>query len=537
MKLNNFRVDLNGVLEILSDHLYSSADVFVRELLQNAVDAIFARQQIGNLVYNFEPEIHFEYFDDHSLGSRRLMISDNGIGLTEEEMHQFLSVIGTSSKKMAAMRNSFIGQFGIGLLSCFMVSDEIVVVSKSIHSAITFEWCGKRNGTYTIKATTNRAEVGTSVFLTIKEEAYQTITHARIKELVVRYGKMLPISICYNYRNTSEILSQQQFPRIGANTSIQPEGRQDILAFGKKELGTIAIDGFYFTREKLKTSGVIFFTKAKHVASKVYVKNMFLSGAVNDIFENWAFFCTAVINSDTLNPTASREQIYHDENLEQLRQAFGKLIRKRLYFLADNAPKIMSELIIAHQNDMMREACQNEILFHVVFPHLKFETSIGRVSLKEFLKKSNNEIQYVSTSEEFRKILYLKSSIHRPVLNAGYGHAKTFIEKTQEVYAHIKIIEINAGDIVADTEQLNVIERGKMELVIENKDRLLSEYGGTIEVRKMDDYNIPVVYSNGDVMDRPLRRFQMENPYLKNIQLPFVNRPEKIPQINVFYNN
>src|SRR5438105_7696174 len=145
-----FQINLRGIIDLLSNHLYSGPEVFVRELLQNGVDAIRARTAL-------EPEFSGEItIEAHNRRGKRptLIFSDNGIGLTEEEIHRFLATIGESSKKgdLWDKPMDFIGQFGVGLLSCFVVSDEIVVITRSArpgHPAM--EWRGRPDGTYTIK--------------------------------------------------------------------------------------------------------------------------------------------------------------------------------------------------------------------------------------------------------------------------------------------------------------------------------------------------------------------------------------------------
>lgn len=116
-----FQVNLGGILDVLSNHLYKSPDVFLRELLQNGVDAITLRQKQsprwtgGKITISLEP-------------GRRMRFQDNGAGLDEEGIHRFLAVIGQSSKTELVngrIPEDFIGRFGIGLLACFMVSDTI----------------------------------------------------------------------------------------------------------------------------------------------------------------------------------------------------------------------------------------------------------------------------------------------------------------------------------------------------------------------------------------------------------------------------
>ena len=124
-----FQVNLGGMIDILSNHLYSSPDVFVRELLQNAVDAIAAKrkQKAGG-----KDEICLKLSEEN--GKPLLCFSDTGTGLTEAEIHRFLAVIGQSSKhdlQSGVVQEDYIGRFGIGLLSCFLVSDVIRVQTRS----------------------------------------------------------------------------------------------------------------------------------------------------------------------------------------------------------------------------------------------------------------------------------------------------------------------------------------------------------------------------------------------------------------------
>jgi len=127
-----FRVDLRGMVDLLSRNLYSGPRVYVRELLQNAVDAIAARRAL-------EPgcpgriSIELSRVD----GVAALRCADTGIGLTPEQAAGLLSTVGASSKRdeLGLARGDYLGQFGIGLLSCFMVSPEIIVTSRSAQSS------------------------------------------------------------------------------------------------------------------------------------------------------------------------------------------------------------------------------------------------------------------------------------------------------------------------------------------------------------------------------------------------------------------
>ena len=136
-----FQVNLGGMIDILSNHLYSSPDVFVRELLQNAVDAIAAKRKTG-IASAQKDEICLILSEEN--GRPLLCFTDTGTGLTEAEIHRFLAVIGQSSKhdlQKGAVQEDYIGRFGIGLLSCFLVSDVIRVQTRSYQTPEqSLEW-------------------------------------------------------------------------------------------------------------------------------------------------------------------------------------------------------------------------------------------------------------------------------------------------------------------------------------------------------------------------------------------------------------
>src|SRR5256885_6564696 len=152
----SFQVDLRSVVDLLSHHLYASPRVYVRELLQNAVDATTARLALDATA---PTGIAID------VDGGTLTITDSGIGLSEEQVHELLATIGRSSKRddFGFARHEFLGQFGIGLLSAFMVADEVHVSTKSA-GAPGVEWIGRADGTYSI-GKGDRAETGTVVTL------------------------------------------------------------------------------------------------------------------------------------------------------------------------------------------------------------------------------------------------------------------------------------------------------------------------------------------------------------------------------------
>src|ERR1700722_9348932 len=190
-----FQVDLRGLVDLLSQHLYSSPRVYVRELLQNAVDATTARRQ-ADPAGSAPTRIRI------TIGDAGLEIADSGIGLTEAEAHRFLATIGNSSKRddLAGARREFLGQFGIGLLACFTVADQIRVLTRSAREpdARTVEGLGTADGRYGVRGLDGgqaRAEPGTTVYLAPRRGAERWFAPDRVAELTGEYGGLLPYQV------------------------------------------------------------------------------------------------------------------------------------------------------------------------------------------------------------------------------------------------------------------------------------------------------------------------------------------------------
>ncbi|AWZ05626.1 hypothetical protein DRB89_14235 [Streptomyces sp. ICC4] len=201
---NTFQVDLRGLVDLLSHHLYSSPRVYVRELLQNAVDAVTARHAL-------EPgaEIRIRL----SAAGNRVTIEDSGIGLTAAEAHSLLATIGRSSKRgddgaglnghgLETTRQEFLGQFGIGLLACFVVARRIRVITRSARDprAAPVEWLATDDGSYTVRElpADARPEPGTTVILEARPGAEEWMAPAKVEQLARDYGSLLPYDITFD---------------------------------------------------------------------------------------------------------------------------------------------------------------------------------------------------------------------------------------------------------------------------------------------------------------------------------------------------
>src|SRR5260370_42026456 len=202
-----FQFNLGGIIDLLSNHTYSSPEVYVRELLQNGVDAIVARKQTEP---EHQGEIHIELLDQNLEAGTVPPFTDNGIGLTEDDIHLFLATIGQTSKRdeWLSQRTDFIGQFGVGLLSCFMVCDEVIVTTCSIKpGAQTIEWRGRADGTYSLAGLEGKMAPGSEVRLHCKSGSEDFFRPEAVTRLARQYGGLLPFPIMFSNTPASSLFN------------------------------------------------------------------------------------------------------------------------------------------------------------------------------------------------------------------------------------------------------------------------------------------------------------------------------------------
>jgi molecular chaperone HtpG len=493
-----FQINLRGIIDLLSNHLYSGPEVFLRELLQNGVDAIRAR-------FIHEPghqgEITLEVVAPRGNRPATLVFADNGVGLTEEEIHRFLATIGQSSKGAEFWERpvDLIGQFGIGLLSCFVVSDEIVVITRSIkENSPTMEWRGRPDGTYTIKTLERDFEPGTQVYLTCKSGCEEHFEVDRVAEQAAHYGSLLPYPIKVLVGKGVRVINEDGAPwrRKYANREEQTTA---LLQYGRKTLGSDFFDAIPLRSAVGEVDGVAFVlpfspslaTKRTH---RVYLKHMLLSENAENLVPDWAFFVKCVVNANDLRPTASRESFYEDEKLASTRDALGDCLRNYLMGLARRDPQRLQRFIALHHLSIKALATRDDEFFKLFIDWLPFETSLGDMTMGGF-RKQNDTIRYAPRVDAFRQIARVAAAQGLGVINAGYTYDVELMEKFAEVYPDVPVEVADPSSLTQSFADLTLEEREQAFALVKAADLVLQPFKCSAEIKKFEPAELPALYS------------------------------------------
>jgi len=443
-----FQVDLRGLVDLLSHHLYSSPRVFVRELLQNAVDAVTARRGHDPAA---PTAIHL-----HTDG-RRLRVEDPGIGLTEADVHRFLATIGRSSKRdevagVESARQEFLGQFGIGLLACFVVADEIRVVTRSAvdPAAQPVEWRASADGSYSTRVLpdSERSEPGTTVVLTPRRGAERWFAPKQVADLAREYGSLLPYGITVDGGPITDT------PPVWDRSYPSPAARLAALtAYGQQLLGFPPLDVIELDVPLAGVRGAAYVLPAATSPTdsgrhRVYLKGMLLSDAAQGLLPDWAFFARCVVDTDTLRPTASREALYDDETLSAVREALGAQLRAWLTGLAASDPQRLARFLDVHRLGVKALARHDDELLRIMLPWLAFETTDGPVTMVEFTR-THKVIHLARTVEEFRQVASIAAAQGLGVVNGGYTYDDELVRRLPAVLPDVDVTDLAADVVLA----------------------------------------------------------------------------------------
>lgn len=449
----NFQVNLQGVVDLLSHHLYSSPRVYLRELVQNAVDAITARRVD-------EPDhpgrITITPADVSADGF--LHVQDDGIGLNREDITAVLSSIGATSKRdeLGFQREGFLGQFGIGLLSCFLVSDRIEVRTRTADGT-TWRWQGSSDGTYEVSPSPDELTgQGTEVRIAPRHQPELLETES-VRDLLATYAAFLPFHIeLVTGTGTEPVGRTFPWETVHASPSEQRRAHRSLC---EELLGFTPMDHLELSDPASGVRGVAFVSPHPGMhrgAHRVYARHMLVSESTDSVLPEWAFFVRAVIDTEQLRPTASREQLHEDDALDEARTRLGQQVKKWLIRMSEGDPERMERFMSVHALGVKAMAAQDDEMLDFLSTILGFETTLGSLTLAELT--GAGRILYSHRVDDYRQLAPLAQAQGLTLVNAGYAYDSQLIDRWLARNPTIDADPVSAGEVLAGLETLELAE-------------------------------------------------------------------------------
>jgi molecular chaperone HtpG len=529
-----FQVDLRGIVDLLSHHLYTSPRVYVRELMQNAVDAITARRTVEPY-----PPIDIAIEPLEATGDGTLRVHDTGIGLTETQVHELLATIGRSSKRdeLGFVRHEFLGQFGIGLLSCFLVADEIRVSTRA-GDAPTVEWTGRADGRYEVAVAPEqrqRAEPGTTVTLVPRRDAEQWLSNDTVVELATLYGSQLPVPVRVAGRPVTA--SPAPWETDPAEPAAARHAR--LCAYAETVFGFVPFDVVDLSVPEAGLRGVAFVlpvaaSPASRVTHRVYLKQMLLSENVEGLLPKWAFFVRCVVDTTELRPTASREALYDDNLLAEVRESLGDQLRGWMSRLGTVDPVRLAAFLRIHHLGVKALAVYDDEMLRLVQRWWPFETNVGPLTLAEFAERYGL-VRYCPVLDDFRQLAPVAAAQGVPVVNAGYVYDADLLARLPDVNRSLVVEVMTAADLTTRLELLDAATEAALRPFLTGAQRALDRMGVEVVVRSFEPQALPALYLlDADVARQlDLRRTQEQvddtwSAILHTFSSPVDGRPQLV---------
>lgn len=483
----HFQVDLRGVVDLLSRHIYSGPRVYLRELLQNARDAITARAEVDGA----GGRIRITPLSDRS---DEFVLRDDGVGLTADEVGELLATVGRSSKRdiFDLPRHEYLGQFGIGLLSCFMVADEIVIRSRSARGGDPVEWSGRTDGTFTVSPGPADTPIGTSVHLRPRFGSEDLLRTTSVMQLAQTFAEFLGVRIDIDLPGGGESRIDRAAPFLDARST--PDAA---VEYGAELLGTAPFAVVPIDAAGTGTRGLAYVLPyapppGSHQAARVYLNRMLLSERVDDLLPEWAFFVRAVVDSTALSPTASRESLVEDDALENTRADLGQAIRRWILDLGLSAPERLAQFVAIHEVSLKALVRHDDELARFITRWLSVETTSGRMTIGDLVTRFPS-VRYAATVDEYRQVAGLESGAG-PLVNGGYLYDSEIIELLPELFPAVTVERV---DVLTEFERLDPPPFDDRPSAISLEDRAtaaLSDVDCTVIVRSLELEDVPAVY-------------------------------------------
>lgn len=455
-EVHEFKTETKRLLDIVANSLYSEKEIFVRELISNAADALEKLRQTQNIEADVDSGKPLEIRIDLDREKNQFIIQDFGIGMTLEELNANLGTIASSGSKKflekmekdgSGTKENIIGQFGVGFYSTFMVGNKIKVYTKSAYPGSKgYCWTTDGQGSYSVAEADNVA-VGTKIVIELREDSKSYSSELEIDSIIKKYSNFVGFPI---YLNGKEVNTVEPLWTKDRN-SVTPEQHQQFYRFIANAWDDPQYTLHFKTDSPLSISSVLYVPE-KHMellgeqtkpGVSLYSRKVLIQPESAGILPHYLRFIKGVVDSEDIPLNVSRE-LLQDNILSRLRMVMTSRVLKWLDGEAKKDPKKYDEFFLDYGQFIKEGACTDAMHKREISKLLRFESSKsqnhGMISLEDYAarsKEGQKRIYYLLTpkrkyaeespyTEMFKKkdveLLYLYETVDEFVVN----HLKEF---------------------------------------------------------------------------------------------------------------
>ncbi len=450
-QLRQADVDLNGLMSVLSKHLYSTPMVAVRELVQNAHDSII-RRQLEDPDDTWQASSRIDVIADST--QHTLRIIDTGAGLTEEEIHKYLATVGTGytrklreenkSDELTCDDTGLIGMFGLGFLSAFVLAKKVTVTTTSYQTpTLAHRYVSTNAKHYTVSQVPARS-IGTEVLIELNDDHLDLDNVHKLRQILSHYCALLSQPIFISSDDTHSDTAINPEPPPWRNDKLRgQQAQKSALAFATRfEKNFEPICTFTINHDDIKgllwiQDGATYGTSDNRNLS-VFVRGMLLDDNARDLLPAWAGFVGGVIESNLLTPTASREDLQKDEAYYHAQYALSEALIEGLAHIASTQPENWRRVLRRHNEALLGASLCDERLMTLLMDSLHVTTSYGALPVLKLIHKGSLH-SILDSSSSFEAMLFKALGI--PVAEGNRYAVVPFLRRYASMRG-LKMIEL-----------------------------------------------------------------------------------------------
>ena len=448
MAKHQFQTEVGQLLQLMTHSLYSNKEIFIRELVSNASDAIDKLNYLkltdetikAALPQDWSGQVDMT-FDE---ADKSLTIIDNGIGMNEEDLIASIGTIAKSGTKSfveamtgdAKKDSNLIGQFGVGFYSVFMVASHVDVISKKAGEEVAYKWSSDGTGEFDLSPCTKES-AGTVIYIKLKdEEAEEFATKERIKTIVGKYSNHIayPIFLSYKEEVTEELSEEDTKAGKEAKKTIEDRNEKinEATALWMQPKGKLKADEYNDFYKSIshdsqdpmavihtKAEGVNEYTTLFYIPEtapmdmyradyqpgvKLYVKRVFITDSEKELLPTYLRFVRGIIDSEDLPLNVSREILQENRVMANIKQASVKKILNEIKKMSKDEEKY--EKFITQYNRALKEGAYQDftnkdtILELLRYKSTKSEKMTSLAAYKEAADTEQKAIYYIVGENE-----------------------------------------------------------------------------------------------------------------------------------------
>lgn len=505
MAKKQFKAESKKLLDMMINSIYTNKEIFLRELISNASDAIdklYYRSLTDKKVKVKKEE--FEIWIKPDKENRTITITDNGCGMTKEELEENLGTIAKSGSELFKENNSekedisIIGQFGVGFYSSFMVSNKVVVASKSIDSKDAYLWTSEGVDGYTIEEASKK-DNGTEIILYIKDnteaENYdELLDEYKLKSIIKKYSNYIKYPIKMAVKGEE---GKEETETINSMIPIWKKKQSEVT---DEEYNNFYIDKFYDYENPLKVirsevEGLTsyqtllfipshapynYYTKEYEKGLELYSKGVMIMDKCSDLLPDYFSFVKGLVDSEDIALNISRETMQQNHQVKLIAKNIENKIEKELLSMMKDNREDYEKFYTAFGMQLKHGiyssygASRDKLEDLLLFYSSKDDKYTSLSEYLERMKEDQKEIYYAS-GESVNNIKMLPQVDN--IIDKGYEvlylteYLDEFVIKMLNTYHEKTFVNVTDKSLDIDTEE----EKTKLEKINKDNESLLSK--------------------------------------------------------------